>query len=106
MLYYFLTAAAVLMVTGLVWRRYLQRVSVGGLGHALSPGTAGAGLHHVMLALVALLAMRQLYAAALSLPEAPIALPGVLALFAGLALLCLRSTAGLPSKPSHASERA
>ena len=105
MVYYLLAGVAILSATCMVWRSYLRRVSGGGLGHALSPGVAGVGLHHVMLSLAALFAVRQLYLAALGMSVSPAVLPGALVLFAGLAVLCPRSTAGLPVKLASASER-
>ncbi|MBQ0961640.1 hypothetical protein KAK06_22055 [Ideonella sp. 4Y11] len=105
MVYYLLAAVAVLLTTSMVWLRYLRRISGGGLGQALSPTLAGVGLHHVMLSLGALFAVRQLYLATLGLSDSPAALPGALALFAGLAVLCMKSTAALPAKSALAAER-
>ncbi|MBN8489065.1 MAG: hypothetical protein J0M20_15245 [Burkholderiales bacterium] len=58
-----------------------------------------------MLSLAALFSVRQLYLAALGLSDSPAALPGALALFAGLAVLCMKSTAALPAKSAPAAER-
>jgi hypothetical protein len=98
-------AVAIFLVTGLVWRRYLQRISGGDVGYALSPGVAGVSLHHLMLALGALATVRQLYLAALSLPASPMGLPASLLFFVGLAVLCVRSAQRLPVRPARAAER-
>ncbi len=102
---FFAIAIATFLVTGLLWRKYLQKISGGGVTYALSPHVASASLHQVMLALVALVAVRQLYIVALGIPAPPANLPAALVFFIGLAMLSYQSVAKLPVKPHQAKHR-